>query len=121
MYFRTLQASVSLLLMLLVCSNIITDKRTAAITIREKCQCIEETGSVQWRKITNYTIIENDPLCNKVQIILWLSSKQACLNPDSKQGKRLQSCWKRIKSKTQHKKVCLKLQRKKGPKKQKKH
>ncbi|XDV50436.1 hypothetical protein PO909_019496 [Leuciscus waleckii] len=124
MAFRSLQGNMSLLLLLLVCLHFITENRTAATSLREKCECIEETGSVQWRKITDYTIIPKDPLCNKVQIILQLSGKRVCLNPESKQGKKLQRCWKRIKFNTQKKKkkVCLTLKRKQnGPKSSKKH
>ncbi|XP_016430056.1 C-X-C motif chemokine 10-like [Sinocyclocheilus rhinocerous] len=121
MAFRTQQASVCPLLLISFCLYFITDNRAAAISIREKCECAEETGSVQWRKITDYTIIQKDPLCNKVQIILQLSGKRACLNPESKQGKKLQRCWRRIKFSTQKKKVCLKLKKKNGPKKPKRH
>ncbi|XP_077092878.1 chemokine (C-X-C motif) ligand 18a, duplicate 1 [Siphateles boraxobius] len=122
MAFRTLQGYMSLLLLLSGCLHFMTENRTAAISLREKCECIEETGSVQWRKITDYTIIPQDPLCNKVQIILQLSGKQVCLNPGSKQGEKLQRCWKRIKFNTQKKKVCLILKRKRnGPKSPKQH
>ncbi|XP_042593136.1 chemokine (C-X-C motif) ligand 18a, duplicate 1 [Cyprinus carpio] len=119
MAFRTLQTSVWLLLLISVCLHFMTSNRTAAMIIREKCECVEETGSVQWRKITDFTIIQKDPLCNKVQIILQLSGKQVCLNPDSNQGKKLQKCWKGIKFNTQRKKSCLKLNKKNGPKKPK--
>ncbi|XP_050982413.1 chemokine (C-X-C motif) ligand 18a, duplicate 1 [Labeo rohita] len=116
MAFRTLQASVCLLL-ISVCLDFIRDNRAAATTLREKCECIEETDSVQWRKIKDYRIIQKNPLCNKVQIILQLSGKQSCLNPNSNQGKNLQDCWRRINFNTQKKKICLK--RKNGPKKPK--
>ncbi|XP_058651711.1 chemokine (C-X-C motif) ligand 18a, duplicate 1 [Onychostoma macrolepis] len=119
MAFRTLQSNVCLLLLILACLHFSTENSTAAISFREKCECVEETDSVQWRKIKDYTIRQKEPLCNKVQIKLQLSGKQACLNPDSKQGKKLQKCWKRIKFNTQRKKICLKLQKKNGPKKPK--
>ncbi|XP_016366758.1 C-X-C motif chemokine 9-like [Sinocyclocheilus rhinocerous] len=119
MAFRTLQSNVCLLLLISICLHFITDNRTAAMSHREKCECVEETGSVQWRKITDYTIRQKEPLCNKVQIILQLSGKQACLNPDSKQGKKMQKCWKRIKFNTQRRKVCLQLKKKNRPKKPK--
>lgn len=45
------------------------DNRTTATTIREKCQCVEETDTVRWRKVTDFTIIPKDPLCNKIQIM----------------------------------------------------
>ncbi|XP_065152634.1 chemokine (C-X-C motif) ligand 18a, duplicate 1 [Paramisgurnus dabryanus] len=118
MDFRFVTASVSLLL-LSFCSN--TDKVTAAISNREKCQCVEETNSVRWRKVTDFTIIQKDSFCNKIQIILQLSNKQSCLNPDSKPGKRLQQCWRRIKFNPQKKKICLTLKSKTGPKKRIKH
>ncbi|KAK2896820.1 hypothetical protein Q8A67_011308 [Cirrhinus molitorella] len=82
----------------------ITGSRAVAVSNREKCECVEETDSVQWRKITDYTIIEKHPLCNKVQIILQLTGKEVCLKADSKQGGKLQRCWKRIKFNTQKKK-----------------
>ncbi|XP_043110505.1 chemokine (C-X-C motif) ligand 18a, duplicate 1 [Puntigrus tetrazona] len=119
MAFKTLQTSFCLLLLISIGLHFITGKRTAAMSIREKCECVEETGSVQWKKIKDYRIIQKDPLCNKVQIILQLSEKQVCLNADSKQGKKLQKCWKRIKLNPQRKKVCLQL-KKNRPKKTKK-
>ncbi|CAM4726439.1 unnamed protein product [Leuciscus chuanchicus] len=88
----------SLLLLLLVCLHFITENRTAATSLREKCECIEETGSVQWRKITDYTIIPKNPLCNKVQIMIKFNTQK------------------------KKKKVCLTLKRKQnGPKSSKKH
>ncbi|KAI7805912.1 chemokine (C-X-C motif) ligand 18a, duplicate 1 [Triplophysa rosa] len=115
-----LQASVSLLLFV-VFLNIVTDNRTTATSIREKCQCIEETEAVRWKKVTDFTIIPKDPLCNKIQIILQLSDIKSCLKPDSKPGKQLQRCWKRIKFNTERKKVCLKSSRKKKPKEAQTH
>ncbi|ROL49623.1 hypothetical protein DPX16_15949 [Anabarilius grahami] len=106
MALRTLRSNISLLLLLLVCLHFTTEKSTAAISSREKCECIEEAGSVQWRKITDYKIIEKYPLCNKVQIILQLSGKEVCLNPKSKQGKKLQRCWKRSAMLLLHVKEC---------------
>uniref|UniRef100_A0A8C2FSI1 Chemokine (C-X-C motif) ligand 18a, duplicate 1 n=1 Tax=Cyprinus carpio TaxID=7962 RepID=A0A8C2FSI1_CYPCA len=122
MAFRTQQASICLLFLISVCSHFIRGTVVAtAISIREKCECVEETGSVQWRKIADYRIIQRDPLCNKVQIILQMSGKETCLNPESKQGKKLQRCWRRIKFNTQRKKVCLQFKKKNGPKKPKRH
>ncbi|KTF92629.1 hypothetical protein cypCar_00017175 [Cyprinus carpio] len=95
MAFRTQQASICLLFLISVCSHFIRDNRATAISIREKCECVEETGSVQWRKIADYRIIQRDPLCNKVQIM--------------------------IKFNTQRKKVCLQFKKKNGPKKPKRH
>ncbi|XP_073691089.1 chemokine (C-X-C motif) ligand 18a, duplicate 1 [Garra rufa] len=120
MAFRTLQASVCLLL-ISICFHFITDNRAAASSIREKCECVKENESVQWRKITDYTITDKNPFCNKVQIIVHLQGKQVCLKPDSNQGRKLQRCWRKIKFNEQKKKVCLKLQKKKGSKKPKRH
>ncbi|XP_067277166.1 chemokine (C-X-C motif) ligand 18a, duplicate 1 isoform X2 [Pseudorasbora parva] len=122
MAFRTLQGNMNLLLLLTVCClHFMTENGTAAISHREKCECIEGTGSVQWRRITDYTIIPKDPLCNAVQIILQLPGQRMCLNPESNQGRKLQRCWKRIKFNTQKKKLCLRVNRKKAPKRPKKH
>ncbi|XP_039528159.1 chemokine (C-X-C motif) ligand 18a, duplicate 1 [Pimephales promelas] len=121
MAFRTQQRNVSMLLLLSVCLHFMTENRTAAISLREKCECIEETGSVQWRKIKDYTIIPKDAFCNKVQIILQLIDKRVCLNPESKKGKQLQRCWKRIEFNTRKKKVCLLKRKRNGPKSPKKN
>ncbi|XP_056326994.1 chemokine (C-X-C motif) ligand 18a, duplicate 1 [Danio aesculapii] len=119
MAFKTLQASVKVLLLLSVCSHVISVKKTAATFIREKCECVKEARAVQWRKITDFTIILKNPLCNKVQIKLQLSNKEVCLNPESKQGTKLQRCWQKINFNPQRKKVCLKI-KKNAPKRPKK-
>ncbi|KAK3554285.1 hypothetical protein QTP70_020143, partial [Hemibagrus guttatus] len=95
-------------------------RRKAAVNIREKCTCIAVAKSVLLRRITDFKIIDSAPLCDKVQIIVHLASRPVCLAPNSKQGKKLQKCWKRIKFNERKKKSCLKSgkakQRPKKPK-----
>ncbi|KAG7334063.1 hypothetical protein KOW79_002470 [Hemibagrus wyckioides] len=119
MAFRSAQVTLTSVLFLL-CLNLLTDKKTAAVNIREKCMCITEAKSVSWRGIKDFNIIDSAPLCNKVQMIINLASRTICLAPNSNQGKKLQECWKRIKFNERKKKSCLKSgkvkQRPKKPK-----
>ncbi|KAF5910200.1 C-X-C motif chemokine 9-like [Clarias magur] len=71
-----------------------TDK-TEAVNIREKCMCIQHTEAVLWGRVKDFNVINAGPHCNKDQIIIKMQSKSVCLAPNSKQGKKLQKCWKR--------------------------
>ncbi|XP_017579294.1 chemokine (C-X-C motif) ligand 18a, duplicate 1 [Pygocentrus nattereri] len=106
MAFRTVQATLSLLSLFLFL-NILTDNVAVAMSIREKCECVKETGFVHWRRITDFEIKMADALCNKVQIIIKLGNKLSCLNPDSNQGKKLRMCWTWIKFNERKKIVCM--------------
>uniref|UniRef100_A0A4W4GRL7 Chemokine (C-X-C motif) ligand 18a, duplicate 1 n=1 Tax=Electrophorus electricus TaxID=8005 RepID=A0A4W4GRL7_ELEEL len=70
------------------------ENRIAGTTIRKKCECITVKNFVKWNSITDFKVIMPEPICNRVQIILRTPSKSLCLAPGSKQGKRLQQCWK---------------------------
>ncbi|XP_036430066.1 chemokine (C-X-C motif) ligand 18a, duplicate 1 isoform X3 [Colossoma macropomum] len=112
MAFGTVQATLSLLSLFLFL-NILTDNVAAAMSIREKCECVIETGSVPWRRITDFEMKMPDALCNKVQIIIKQGDQLFCLNPDSEQGNRLRNCWTRIKFNERKKKVCIQPKAKK--------
>ncbi|KAL7889994.1 hypothetical protein AOLI_G00022520 [Acnodon oligacanthus] len=112
MAFRTAQATLSLLSLFLFL-NILTDNVAVALSIREKCECVKETGFVPWKRITDFEIKTADVLCNKVQIIIKLGHKLSCLDPDSKQGKKLRNCWTRIKFNETKKTVCIQPKAKK--------
>ncbi|KAL6487192.1 hypothetical protein MHYP_G00038180 [Metynnis hypsauchen] len=107
MAFSTAQATLSLLSLFLFL-NILTDNVAVAMSIREKCECVKESGSVPWRRVTDFEIKMADPLCNKVQIIIKLGNDLSCLNPNSKQGKKLRVCWTRIKFDERKKTICIK-------------
>ncbi|XP_046730663.1 chemokine (C-X-C motif) ligand 18a, duplicate 1 [Silurus meridionalis] len=109
MAFRGVQGTITLLLFLL-CLNLLigTDKKTAAVNIREKCMCLRETDGVPMRRVSNFNVINSGPHCYKVQIIVFIGSKAVCLAPNSKQGEKLHNCWKRINfNERKKKKVCL--------------
>ncbi|KAM9477173.1 chemokine (C-X-C motif) ligand 18a, duplicate 1 [Clarias gariepinus] len=104
-------------LLVFLCLNIITNK-TEAVNIREKCMCIQQTEAVLWGRVKDFSVINSGPHCNKDQIIIKMQSKSVCLAPNSKQGKKLQKCWKRINFNKGKKKACL--QQRKVKRKQKK-
>ncbi|KAK3573069.1 hypothetical protein QTP86_012283 [Hemibagrus guttatus] len=80
MAFRSVQVTLTSLLFLL-CLNLLTDKKTAAVNIREKCTCIAVAKSVLLRRITDFKIIDSAPLCDKVQIMIKFNErkKKSCL------------------------------------------
>ncbi|KAF4090366.1 hypothetical protein AMELA_G00050910 [Ameiurus melas] len=93
-------------LLFLICIYLLKDK-TGAVNIREKCMCIGESNAVLWRRMTNFNVLDAGPHCYKVQIIINMGSTSVCLAPNSKQGKMLQKCWKRINFNEGKKKSCL--------------
>ncbi|KAJ8365777.1 hypothetical protein SKAU_G00146080 [Synaphobranchus kaupii] len=82
-----------------------------ATSVRERCECVDTIDTMPWRRIRDFTVTNKGPLCNNIQIVLYLKKKDVCLNPDSKQGKRLQKCWKRIHENPAKKKGCLQRRR----------
>ncbi|XP_067259783.1 cytolytic toxin-alpha-like isoform X2 [Chanodichthys erythropterus] len=70
-------------------------------TIPDRCWCMETKKYVRKETVEEFSIFPIRPRCNNVEIILTLkpvnnSSEviQRCLNPNSAQGKNLQTCWK---------------------------
>ncbi|XP_047010105.1 chemokine (C-X-C motif) ligand 18a, duplicate 1 [Ictalurus punctatus] len=119
MAFRRGQKTLTPLLFLL-CINLLKDKKTGAVNIREKCMCIRASNAVLWRRMTDFNVIDAGPHCYKVQIIIKMGSTSVCLATDSKQGKWLQQCWKRINFNEGKKKRCLQTGKaKRRPKKTK--
>ncbi|XP_036402555.1 chemokine (C-X-C motif) ligand 18a, duplicate 1 [Megalops cyprinoides] len=100
---------------LFVCHELGRDHRTAAASLRGRCECVSKVDQVPWKRIKKFTVTEGDPLCGETSIILQMKRKNdppVCLNPESKQGQRLQKCWKKIKKDPARKDVCLKPGRK---------
>ncbi|XP_064171180.1 interleukin-8-like [Anguilla rostrata] len=98
---------------LLLCGMIFAAEHTAeATSVRERCECVQTVDSVHWRRIADFTVTREGPLCKYTQIVLTLKDKkETCLNPDAKQGKRLQTCWRRIRENPAGKRRCLRLKR----------
>ncbi|KAK7165871.1 hypothetical protein R3I93_005834 [Phoxinus phoxinus] len=87
-----------LLLLAVVCiqlSGVLAD-------VPDRCWCLENLKKgLRKDTIEEFSIFPIRPNCNKVEIILTLkhgnnSSKgiERCLDPNTLQGKNLQSCWK---------------------------
>ncbi|KAK7161346.1 hypothetical protein R3I94_004126 [Phoxinus phoxinus] len=87
-----------LLLLAVVCiqlSGVLAD-------VPDRCWCLEHLKKgLRKDTIEEFSIFPIRPNCNKVEIILTLkhgnnSSKgiERCLDPNTLQGKNLQSCWK---------------------------
>ncbi|XP_018580523.1 chemokine (C-X-C motif) ligand 18a, duplicate 1 isoform X1 [Scleropages formosus] len=67
-----------------------------AMSIRERCECLETVDKLTWRQITDFQVTPRSELCNSVQIVVHLKTNQkVCLNPESRQGKKIQNCWNR--------------------------
>ncbi|XP_048052303.1 cytolytic toxin-alpha-like isoform X2 [Megalobrama amblycephala] len=68
-------------------------------TIPDRCWCLETKKYVRKETVEEFSIFPIRPRCNNVEIILTLKPVnnfiQRCLNPNSAQGKNLQTCWKR--------------------------
>ncbi|XP_048052304.1 chemokine (C-X-C motif) ligand 18b isoform X1 [Megalobrama amblycephala] len=69
--------------------------------IRVRCWCPETKKYVRKETIEEFSVFNKTSQCNNVEIILTLKPVnnsneviQRCLNPNSAQGKNLQTCWK---------------------------
>ncbi|XP_072534124.1 chemokine (C-X-C motif) ligand 18a, duplicate 1 [Salminus brasiliensis] len=111
MAFRTLP--------LLLFLNLLTDNVPAAMSVREKCECVKEINALRWRGITGFEVKKQEVLCNKVQIIMKMGEKSLCLNPSSAQGQNLLKCWKRVRFNEKKKDICFKPRQTKPKKKRK--
>uniref|UniRef100_A0A8C9TVV1 Chemokine (C-X-C motif) ligand 18a, duplicate 1 n=1 Tax=Scleropages formosus TaxID=113540 RepID=A0A8C9TVV1_SCLFO len=76
-----------LIMLVLLCGG---DLNTA-MSIRERCECLETVDKLTWRQITDFQVTPRSELCNSVQI----TNQKVCLNPESRQGKKIQNCWNR--------------------------
>ncbi|KAJ8284907.1 hypothetical protein COCON_G00037570 [Conger conger] len=104
------------IVLLLLCGmDAETEHMVGATSIRERCECLKTIDKVPWRRIADFAITNKGALCKNVQIVLYLKGKkEVCLNPDSKQGKRLQKCWQRIYENQTRKKACLRHKRRRS-------
>ncbi|XP_062852244.1 chemokine (C-X-C motif) ligand 18a, duplicate 1 [Trichomycterus rosablanca] len=101
---------VTAMLLILLFSNFLKDNLTGAVHIPHKCRCPEMNDTVRGR-VTDFEVIKPGSSCNKVEIILQTEKQFVCLDPQSKQGKKLLKCWKR-----KEKKSCLPRKTKKRQK-----
>ncbi|KAL4641080.1 alveolar macrophage chemotactic factor 2-like isoform X1 [Arapaima gigas] len=66
-----------------------------AVLLREMCECLKTVDRLPWRLIADFQVIRS-PLCSNVQIVVKLkTNEKICLNPDLRQGQRIQKCWDR--------------------------
>ncbi|XP_072138160.1 C-X-C motif chemokine 3-like [Mobula birostris] len=91
---------------------------TGNASIMPRCLCFQTVRKVRFHSVTNFNIIPEDAHCSRTQIILTVNveneQREACLNPDSKQGRHLMSCWERIGYNMSRKHQCLRVQRPKN-------
>ncbi|XP_038638709.1 C-X-C motif chemokine 2-like [Scyliorhinus canicula] len=67
----------------------------AAIPLR--CQCFEFVDKVPPKMIKNFQIFPKSTHCSRTEIILTVrQGEEVCLQPEAKQGKKLQDCWESI-------------------------
>ncbi|XP_059802783.1 growth-regulated alpha protein-like [Hypanus sabinus] len=105
---------VILVVLVLICAYI----STGSTSIVPRCLCFQTVKKVRLQNVTDFLIIPKDAHCSRTQIILTVNveneQKEACLNPDSNQGRHLISCWQRIGYNMSRKHQCLKVQRRKN-------
>uniref|UniRef100_UPI00398EB4F0 growth-regulated alpha protein-like n=1 Tax=Pristiophorus japonicus TaxID=55135 RepID=UPI00398EB4F0 len=77
-----------------------------------RCQCLHFIKAVSPKLIKNFLIVPKSAHCTRIEIILTVlqgnTESETCLNPELKQGKRLQKCWERILNDPNRKKECIK-------------
>ncbi|XP_031435096.1 C-X-C motif chemokine 3-like [Clupea harengus] len=83
-----------------------TERGVRATSVPAGCVCVQEVMSVPGRSISNLSIVAGSSFCRTHIIVTLKDKRRVCLNPDSDQGKQLQSCWKKVKN-SHRKKVCL--------------
>ncbi|XP_041032180.1 C-X-C motif chemokine 3-like [Carcharodon carcharias] len=93
-------------------------------TIILRCQCFQFLDKVPPNIIKNFQILPKSTHCSRAEIILTVQQdnkeQEVCLNPELKQGKRVQMCWERsIENDLKKMRECIKTKPKKGPKKNK--
>ncbi|GCC28568.1 hypothetical protein chiPu_0006999 [Chiloscyllium punctatum] len=88
-------AQITVLFLLQLCFQ--NEVETATLPLR--CQCVRSINGLNPKMIKNFDIFPKTAHCSKIEIILTVhqghEESEACLNPESRQGKRLQKCWER--------------------------
>ncbi|XP_078386885.1 C-X-C motif chemokine 5-like [Cetorhinus maximus] len=91
--------------------------------ITPRCQCFHFVDKVHPNIIKNFQILPKSTHCSRAEIILTVQQdnkeQEVCLDPELKQGKRVQTCWERsIENDLKKMRECIKKLRK-GPKQNK--
>ncbi|XP_069744309.1 C-X-C motif chemokine 5-like [Narcine bancroftii] len=85
-----------------------------------RCLCFESVNAVRPKMMKNFEIFPKSVFCSQTEVILTVTQDskdmEVCLRSDSKQGTRLQRCWKRIQNDPKKKNVCIRRLLRKGRK-----
>ncbi|XP_072439310.1 C-X-C motif chemokine 2-like [Chiloscyllium punctatum] len=112
-------AQITVLFLLQLCFQ--NEVETATLPLR--CQCVRSINGLNPKMIKNFDIFPKTAHCSKIEIILTVhqghEESEACLNPESRQGKRLQKCWESIQKNPNKKRDCLQRKKRKGSKQKK--
>ncbi|XP_060710256.1 C-X-C motif chemokine 2-like [Hemiscyllium ocellatum] len=112
-------AQITVLFLLQLCFQ--NEVETATLPLR--CQCVHSINGLNPKMIKNFHIFPKTAHCSKIEIILTAhqghEESEACLNPESRQGKRLQKCWESIQKNANKKRDCLQRKKRKGSKQKK--
>ncbi|XP_072565739.1 chemokine (C-X-C motif) ligand 18a, duplicate 1 isoform X1 [Paramormyrops kingsleyae] len=57
------------------------------------CECPQTRETVPWKSITDFQVIPKSSFCSRVEIVVTQGNAKVCLNPESKQGQKIQECW----------------------------
>ncbi|XP_072347785.1 growth-regulated alpha protein-like [Scyliorhinus torazame] len=91
----------------------------AAVPLR--CQCFQFADMVPPKMIKKFEIFPKSTHCSRTEIILTVRrNEEVCLQPEARQGKKLQDCWERIQHDPCKISQCIKRKTKKVPKPRKK-
>ncbi|XP_020368340.1 growth-regulated alpha protein-like [Rhincodon typus] len=96
-----------------------------AATLPLRCQCVHSINGLNPKAIKNFQIFPRTAHCSRTEIILMVQQghkeSEVCLNPESRQGKRLQKCWESTQKNPNKRKECFKRKARKDSKKKKGH
>ncbi|XP_078055759.1 growth-regulated alpha protein-like [Mustelus asterias] len=98
----------------------VNELETAALPLR--CQCFQFVDKVHPKIIKSFQILPKSAHCSRTEIILTVqqNNKEVCLQPEEKQGKKLQNCWESIRHDPNRMRQCTKGKPKKSPNQSKK-
>ncbi|XP_067828466.1 C-X-C motif chemokine 9-like [Heptranchias perlo] len=93
-------------------------------TATPRCHCFQFIRAVRPKIIKDFQILPKTTHCSRTEIILTVLQENTeidtCLDPESKQGKKLLRCWKRIQNDPNKKRKCIESKQNKVPKQIKK-
>ncbi|XP_048419363.1 C-X-C motif chemokine 6-like isoform X2 [Stegostoma tigrinum] len=98
-------------------------QKVEAATLPLRCQCIHSMNGLNPKAIKSFQIFPRTAHCSRTEIILMVQQgheeREVCLNPESRQGKRLQKCWESTQKNPNKRKDCFKRKARKDSKKKK--